>query len=120
MQKGFTLVELLAILVVLGIITIIAVPNVIKTNQKSVENDYNEFKKTVENAAEIYVETHPDIKEKIGTDGFQISIIDLKEAGLINENLINPKNNNGNIENAIVIVKREEDTLIYTFKESEA
>ena len=31
MNKGFTLVELLAVLFILGIITIVAVPNVITT-----------------------------------------------------------------------------------------
>ena len=60
MNKGFTLVELLAVLFILSVITIVAVPNVITTNQKSKEKDIAEFKKTVENAAEVYVETHLD------------------------------------------------------------
>ena len=56
MEKGFTLIELLAILVILGVITLVAAPAIVSTNKKSLENDYKEFKQTIENAAEIAME----------------------------------------------------------------
>ena len=119
MNKGFTLVELLAILVVLGIITLVAVPGVITTNEKSRENDYNEFKKTVENAAEVYVETHIDDYKALKTTNGAQEIIDvdiLKEVGLINSNLINP-NTGEVVEGDIIIVSNDNGLLVYEFQE---
>ena len=44
MKKGFTLVELLAILVILGVITLVAVPSIITSNKKSKDQEYEKFK----------------------------------------------------------------------------
>ncbi len=114
MNKGFTLVELLAVLVILGTITIIAVPNVITTNQKMAENDYNEFKNTVENAAEIYMETHIDQKPVAG-ETKHISIKTLKDAGFINSNLINPQTKNIISDTDTITVKNSNGTITYTY-----
>ncbi len=119
MKNGFTLVELLAILVILGIITIVAVPSVITTNQKANENDYNEFKKTVENAAEVYIETH--LEQKPTKDGMTtVSINNLIEVGLLNGNLINPKTNKTidsekNNATSFVTVENKNGTITYTY-----
>lgn len=51
-NKGFTLVELLAVVVVLAIIMIIAVPNVMKTLNASKTGLSNFEKKNIEDAAE--------------------------------------------------------------------
>ena len=120
MQKGFTLVELLAILVVLGIITVIAVPNVIKTNQDSVNKDYAEFEKTVENAAEIYLETHIDEKPSSG-ESKDIKVDTLIKQGLLNENMTNPKSLEVINKDSYVHVQRKENggniTYEYEYKE---
>ena len=118
MKKGFTLVELLAVLVILGVITLVAVPSVITTNQKSVENEYNEFKKTVENAAEIYMETHIDQKPGVG-ETKSISVKVLKDAGFINSNLTNPKTKNVISDDDTISVKKENGTITYTYHPQE-
>ncbi len=113
MKNGFTLVELLAVLVVLGVITLVSVPSIITTNKKSIENDYNEFKRTVENAAEIYIETHPDKKPSNQT---QVSVSMLKHSGYLETGLVNPKN--GEIsENAYVLVSKTGNSYTYEYKE---
>lgn len=118
MKKGFTLVELLAVLVILGVITLVAVPNVIKTNQQSAEQNYEEFKKTIENAAEVYMETHIDKKPKNNADTVTVTVSDLKEYGFINRNLINPKTANEVNDNDYVKVEKDNGTLKYTYIES--
>ena len=40
MKNGFTLVELLAILAVLGVILLVSVPSIVSTNQKLKQQDY--------------------------------------------------------------------------------
>ena len=129
MNNGFTLVELLAVLFILGVITLVSVPNVITTNKKSKENDIKQFKKTVENAAEVYVETHLDLPEvhNLKNNGIELCISTQKlitsdengdTAGLINSNLKNPKNNT-EISSlyASVIAKLEDGEIVYTYRE---
>lgn len=94
MEKGFTLIELLAILVILGVITLVAAPAIVSTNKKSLENDYKEFKQTIENATEIYVETHLDeanvqsLKNSGISTNIPVSV--LISSGLLNGEMKNP------------------------------
>lgn len=115
MKNGFTLVELLAVLVVLGVITLVSVPNIINTNKKSIENDYNEFKITVENAAEIYMETHPNEKPESGSK--VITVSKLRNDGYINKNLTNPKTKVITNDEHVTVTKT---SYGYTYKYQEA
>ncbi|MBR2588303.1 MAG: type II secretion system protein [Bacilli bacterium] len=121
MNKGFTLVELLAVLFMLSVITVLTVPNIVETSKKSRENEIKEFEKTMENAAEIYVETHQNSSEVInlkqnGTS-FCISTETLKENGLVNENLKDPSTNMslGGTSGA-VIVTNSSNELSYKYE----
>lgn len=123
MNKGFTLVELLAVLFMLSVITVLTVPNIVETSKKSRENEIKEFEKTMENAAEIYVETHQNSSEVInlkqnGTS-FCISTETLKENGLVNENLKDPSTNMslGGTSGA-VIVTNSSNELSYKYERS--
>ena len=118
MKKGFTLIELLAVIVILGVITLVTVPNIINTNKKSVDNEYKEFKQTIENAAETYVELRPEYKESI-SGSKEINVKDIVDAGLLNENMINPKTGK-EIGKAdyIVTVTKSGNNLEYEFIES--
>ena len=130
MNKGFTLVELLAILFILGVMTIVAVPNVITTNKKSKENDIEQFKKTVENAAEVYVETHLYLDEvKNLKNGGGSYCIDIKKliadretsegVNLLNPNLKNPENGTEvSLLEASVLATKTDDEIIYEYKAS--
>ena len=130
MNKGFTLVELLAVLFILSVITIVAVHSVITTNKKSKENDIEQFKKTVENAAEVYVETHLDLPQvqNLKDNGIELCIQIKKlingteengSVGLLNANLKNPENG---IEitslNASVKATKQNNEIIYEYKNS--
>lgn len=126
MKKGFTLVELLGILMILGVITLIAAPAIVSTNKKSIDNDYEEFKKTIENAAEVYVETHLDDIDVINLKNNGLSMnIDgstLISSGLINGGMKNPKvkpegNGNEKIANQSISVtaSKEGNVIKYTY-----
>ena len=131
MNKGFTLVELLAVLFILSVITIVAVPNVITTNEKSKEKDIAEFKKTVENAAEVYVETHLDtdwvVNLKNNGTPYCININDLivnnvtgAGVNLLNPNLKNPENDTEvvSLDASVDVYKNEYGEIEYKYKNS--
>ena len=111
MNKGFTLVELLAILFILGII-IISVPNIINTNQKSKENECEQFLKTIENAAEVYVETHLELQtvQDLKTNNFsklQITLDDLKKDGLLSSTIKTPKGKDINLASEVTATNND-------------
>ena len=115
MNKAFTLVELLAVLFLLGVITLVSVPNVIDTNKKQKEKEINEFKKTVENAAEVYVETHLSIKDNLVSENC-ISLNKLVDAKLLNSNLINPIDNKKIIDsNSFVKALNQNGKIVYEY-----
>ncbi len=119
MRKGFTLIELLAILTVLGIIILVSAPSIMETNKKSQENDYTEYKHTVEKAAEVYLETHSEKFYNVkSTNGSKETIKseDLVSLGYIQGSLQNPKTKVKIIEEASYVeVKNNNGTLEYTY-----
>lgn len=57
-KNGFTLVELLAVIVILSILMIVAVPNALKMSSKVKEKSYLTKIENIENAAKLYGENH--------------------------------------------------------------
>ena len=121
MKNGFTLVELLAILAVLGVILLVSVPSIVSTNQKLKQQDYERYVNNIENAAEIYVETHSDREEYAELKATKnktltISTDTLITSGVIQGTLKNPKTNvQLTEENGFVTVRNENSTLKYTY-----
>ena len=56
-KKGFTLVELLAVIVVLGLLLIIAVPQVIRVINNSKDSSFQKDVLTIKNTIELYTNT---------------------------------------------------------------
>ena len=58
MKKGFTLVELLAVVTIMGVILLISVPNITKQLKKTNSNRYSEFVEDLFLATESYLVEH--------------------------------------------------------------
>ena len=122
-HRGFTLVELLAILVILGLITLVAVPTIVSNNKKTKERDVEEFKRTVENAAEVYVETHLDEKKikdfkksNSSNEAMCISTDTLTELGLLNSSLVNPETNERiGVSTHFVSITKSDNNINYSY-----
>lgn len=119
MKKGFTLIELLAILALLGVIILVSVPSIISTNQTSQDNNYKQYIASIQNAAEIYIETHDDnyetLKTTPGTTA-TIQIEDLIQGDYISGSLKNPKTDETlSEENGTITVTNQDGQLIYTY-----
>ena len=57
-RKGFTLVELLVVLVLIAIIMTIAIPSVTSSIERSKEKQKNSKIELIESAAELYIDRH--------------------------------------------------------------
>lgn len=100
MKKGFTLVEMLAVIIILGIIVLIAIPRVNNVILDSRNTAYKENNKNIIRAAENYLNTFSnDINLEIG-ESFEVSFLELKEANFLNE-VVNP--HGGNVCSGYVI-----------------
>ncbi len=55
MKKGFTLVELLAVILIISIVAVFAIPNLLKVFSTSKNGLSNIQKKQIEEAVEIYI-----------------------------------------------------------------
>ena len=85
MKKGFTLVELLAVIVILAVILIIAIPQVLKAVDNSRNSAYTNQEQMIENVAKTYLAKNSgEAPNEIGETLF-IDLGDLQEKNLIGE-----------------------------------
>lgn len=96
MKKGFTLVELLVVIVILGLIALVVYPSVIKIINDSRESAYESQIKIVEKAAKEWGVEHPN--ELPDDDVYRLPLSKLINDGYISDSEIkNPKNSNKNL-----------------------
>lgn len=72
-NKGFTLVELMIVIVILGIIAAIAIPTYTSSQEKARKNSCLQNQKIIHSAAEEYKTvngTYPENVQKLIDDGF--------------------------------------------------
>ena len=89
-NKGFTLAELLAVIVILAVIMIVAAPNLSKQFSKKEETEQSVLEQKIENASKIYIAKYYANKvvecSKPGSTNCTIkfTLTDLEKDGLIN------------------------------------
>ena len=83
-NKGFTLAELLAVIVILAVIMIVAAPNLSKQFSKKEKTEQSVLKQKIENASKIYVAKYYANKVVNGTGTIKFTLSDLEKDGLIN------------------------------------
>ncbi len=82
-NKGLTLVELIAVLVVLTIVGAIAVPNVIKKINEYYEQMYQDQIAIIEAAANTWAADHTDVLPTDVGDIYKITYQSLQEGGYL-------------------------------------
>jgi prepilin-type N-terminal cleavage/methylation domain-containing protein len=92
-KKGYTLIELLATIIILSILTSIIVVNVSSYLKKTDETSFNTLVKSVETATELYVADHSTEYLQLDVVGstFEIELNDLVNDDYINSNIIDER-----------------------------
>ena len=108
-EKGFTLVELMGILVILGLLLVLTVPSITNTLKKSQDNQVAEYEKTVCMAAKSYIEVNRYSYPKT------IVFSTLRNNGFLSPNLKNPSRDTVDGGKSKVTIKLTDGEVVCTF-----
>ena len=108
MKKGFTLVELLGVVVVLSIVLILSVPSIINTFRRANQNDYEAYLQTLFTAAENHIELNRGYFDQLNDPSGEVylSINTLRDLGLITQRGIDPETGDNLDEEFTIVVKQ--------------
>ncbi len=117
-KKGFTLVELLAVIVILSLVLVIAVPSVNKYIKQSKEKAYDAQISTIIEAAQAYASTNLELLPNRENISVKVTLGQLKSSGLIKEEVKNP-NDDKYFDDALTIkIKKNKENYIYEVVEN--
>ena len=111
-KKGFTLVELIVVIAVMGVILILALPQVGKIQSANKTKKYETYEQSIESAAKLYVDSHA--KDLFGTNNS--GCVTIKFAELQTNNLIKDFGEDGiscNNDQTYVEVRKVNDNYKY-------
>lgn len=111
-KNGFTLIELLAVITVLSLVMLIAVPSVNKLIDNSSEKAYISSTRKIEGIAKNYVVTHPELLKQ---DYFEVSTNLLCSEKLIACPIIDSRDDSEIIGKVIVEYNSSTNSYSYTF-----
>ena len=113
MKKGFTLIEILATIIILAIIFVIAVPQISKIINNSKISIYRKNEEVLIKAASLYALRNQEYYPSIIGDTKEITLNQLQEVKYISE-IINPENKTEECKGYVLITKIEQDEYDYT------
>lgn len=113
MKRGFTLVELLGIIVVLGVIATIVTPIIQNTLSENKETIYNTLVEQIKGSAKDYLSANTEYLPKEENDYSIIKIGDIKKEGLIQISIKNPKTDNFVSNESFVKVTKKGNNYVY-------
>ncbi len=120
-NKGFTLIELTGVMVVISLILLFTLPQIIQNMKDAKTREYNRFVEDLKMATETYVESNRDNYPQLNITGGSVTltITDLINAGLVKKDIINPSSNQAvTDEDSIIVTKQDDGTLKYEFIDS--
>ena len=111
-KKGFTLVELLGVLVVLSIILVVTIPVIINTLKNTDTNKQKDHEKNILSSAELYIEKKRSAFPSLdGDNGYAV----LKVGDLINAGYLKKAEYVDESDNYIGICKKQDQTLDFIY-----
>lgn len=117
-KKGFTLVEIMAVLIVMGVLLAVTVPSVFNSIDRKKNKEHDDIVKEIEEAAELYITQNEDVKNFFdSTNNINISYDILVSEELINGNQLDPKTKEKWNRNSYVNVVKDDKKMIPTYKE---
>ena len=122
-KNGFTLTELLGIIIILGVVTLIVFPLINKTIKDSKLDAYNAQVKTIIEAAKTWAVNNPNRLPEIDSETEEnVSVLELISTGYIkdanNNQIVNPMDETKTMDGCVVI-KYSKDYNQYTYDYNE-
>ena len=113
-NKGFTMAEMLGVVVILSIILLIAVPSIINSLKSAEKQEYETFLDDLYLATESYVQHNYELfYPESGTGLDSVLISDLIDKGYLNGNITNPKTGEQiKYENSSIRLSKDENGII--------
>ena len=121
MKRGFTLIEVLAVIVILSVIALIVFPEVNKIIKDSRQKSYNTQINNLINATKKMALKDTSLLPSKGSDEKTcVTLTNIMDAGEIDTDVIkDPRNSNQTLTGVIVIEYAEEtDSYVYSYKEN--
>lgn len=114
-KKGFTLIETLMVIALIGIISLILVPNVIFLINKNKTESCENLKKNIISATKIYVNENKYDLNFTCDNTIKISIDNLIDTGKLSGDIKDPTNEEVDLTNEKVEVKFNCNTKQFTY-----
>lgn len=116
-KTGFTLVELLVTIVLLGIVTAVIIFNVVTVSKDSKKTEYERFVASVKSSASVYADMNPEAFQDlyVNKSFIYITVGNLIDSGLVDEKLKNPYTDEKIKRDEIVKASLDTTTAALTF-----
>ncbi len=120
MKKGFTLVELLAVIILIGITCLIVFPEVNDAMNRSKQKAYEtQIKNLINSTKEMVIKDTSILPDINSSNIVCVSPTQLKEAGKIESDIINDPRKSGDFINGYILISYSTDYNQYIYEYSE-
>ncbi len=117
-KSGFTLVELLVTIVLLGVVTTVIIFNVTNVSKNSKKTEYERFVASIKSSASVYADMNPEAFQDLYVNKafLYITVGNLIDSGLVDEKLKNPYTDEKVKRDEIVKASLDTTTEALTFE----
>lgn len=112
-NKGFTLVELLAVIIIVGVLSVISIVTVSRLIDKSRDTQLTQQKNTLSMAAESYLQSNRVFLPKSIGQTIVLQASTLKEAGYLKTNIKNSKGEDCMSNSMVKVTKKSKNKYDY-------
>ena len=113
LKKGFTLVELMAIVLIVGIVALVIIPNIDRVIERHRQNSYDSQVRTIELAANNFAIDNININTIEEDEFVYITLAQLKIGGYITDDIINPITRNPFSGETIIKISKVGNNFIF-------
>ena len=117
-KNGFTLVELLVTIVLLGVVTTVIIFNVTNISKNSKKTEYERFVASVKSSASVYADMNPEAFQDLYVNKafIYVTVGNLIDSGLVDEKIKNPYTNEKIKRDELVKASLDTTTAALTFE----
>ncbi len=112
-NKGFTLMEILAVIVVLALVSAIVIPSIDRYIKGSADSAYEVQIKLMVSAVKNWEVDYPENLPRINGQSYIVSLEELKNGGYIKRELINPKTKQRFSNDTFITITLENNRHVY-------